>query len=177
MAQGAWAQPLFKLRLAPHRLPLAQATCRAYVCDMLSKSRFNPGPGLIDFWHEFRKPNPYRWPILAVSAAPVGAVLLWFFNDIYYADPARPEVTYITSYAPDRSDAEIEATNVENQRRKDELRTQQEELSERKKQMYRELGRATGLDVDAMEEQIANDKAREEAERKAASPANGKTGE
>ena len=108
MAQGAWAQPLFELRLAPHRLPLAQATCRAYVCEMLSKSRFNPGPGLIDFWHEFRKPNPYRWPILAVSAVPVGAVLLWFFNDIYYADPARPEVTYITSYAPDRSDAEIE---------------------------------------------------------------------
>ncbi len=134
---------------------------------MFSKSRFNPGPGLLDFWHEFRKPNPYRWPILAVSALPVGVVLGWFFNDIYYAEPARPEVTYITSYAPDRSDAEIVATNEENQRRKDELRAQQEELSERKKEMYRELGRATGLDVDAMEEQIARDKAREEAQQAA----------
>ena len=132
---------------------------------MFSKSRFNPGPGLLDFWHEFRKPNPYRWPILAASALPVGVVLVYLFGDVYYAEPARPEVTYITSYAPDRSDAEIEASNIENQARKDELRAQQEELAERKKQMYRELGRATGLNVDAMEEQIARDKAAEEAAR------------
>lgn len=132
---------------------------------MFSKSRFNPGRGMADFWSEFRRPNPYRWPILAVSAVPVGVVLAWFFNDVHYAEPARPEVTYITSYAPDRSDAEIRASNVENQARKDELRAQQEELAERKKQMYRDLGRATGLDVDAMEEQIARDKALEEASR------------
>ncbi len=31
--------------------------------------------------------------------------------------------------------------------------------------MYRTLGRATGIDVDAMERQIAEDRAREEAER------------
>lgn len=144
---------------------------------MFSKSRFNPGPGLIDFWIEFRKPNPYRWPILAVSALPVVIVLAWLSSEVYYAEPARPEVTYITSFAPNRSDAEIAASNAENQIRKDELSAQQEELAERKKQMYRDLGRATGLDVDAMEEQIARDKAREEAARKAASQAGGDKGE
>lgn len=144
---------------------------------MLSKSRFNPGPGLADFWAEFRKPNPYRWPILAASAVPVGVVLLYLFGDVYYAEPKRPDVTYITSFAPGRTDAEIAASNAENQRAKDELQAQQDELAERKKQMYRELGRATGLDVDAMEAQIARDKAREEAAKASASEGNGKAGE
>ncbi len=144
---------------------------------MFSRSRFNIGNGLIDFWNEFRKPNPYRWPILAVSSLPVLVALYWLSHEIYYAEPARPEVTYITSYAPGRSDAEIEASNEENQLRKDEQQAQQEELAERKRQMYRDLGRATGLDVDAMEAQIARDKARAEAEQAARHKAVGEQGE
>jgi len=134
---------------------------------MFSRSRFNVGHGLIDFWNEFRKPNPYRWPILMVSSLPVLVALYWLSHEIYYAEPERPKVTYITTFAPGRSQAEIEASNEANQLRKDELQAQQEELAERKKQMYRDLGRATGLDVDAMEAQIARDKAREEAEQAA----------
>ena len=134
---------------------------------MFSKSRFNVGNGLVDFWNEFRKPNPYRWPTLVVSSLPVLGALYWLMHEVYYAEPARPTIEYITSFAPDRTDAEIAASNEENQLRKDELRAKQEELAERKKQMYRDLGRATGLDVDAMEEQIARDKAREEADQAA----------
>lgn len=134
---------------------------------MFSRSRFNPGPGIADFWHEFRKPNPYRWPILGVSVLPMLLVLWWATDETVIGPPARPEVTYITSFAPDRSDEEIMASNLENQQRNDELRAQIEEIEERKREMYRELGRATGIDVDAMEEEIEAERAREEAARNA----------
>lgn len=130
---------------------------------MLSNSRFNPGPGLADFWSEFKRPTPYRWPILGLSLLPIGALLYYFMQDVTYAPPARPNVSYITSYAPDRSDTEIAASNEANQRRKDELAAQREEIEERKREMYRELGRASGMDVDAMERRIAEEQAAEEA--------------
>ena len=132
---------------------------------MFSKSRFNPSTGLADFWSEFRRPNPYRWPILALSIAPVGVLITYLAGDVTYAPPERPSVTYITSFAPDRSEEEIVSTNEANQRRKDALEAKRAELEERKRDMYRELGRATGLDVDAMEAEIEADRAREEAKK------------
>ncbi len=130
---------------------------------MLSKSRFNPATGIADFWAEFTKPNPYRWPILFVSILPIGGLIIYLMMDVTYAPPARPDVTYITSYAPDRTDEEIVASNMDNQARKDELAAKRAEIEERKREMYRELGRASGFDVEAMEEQIAAERAAEEA--------------
>lgn len=135
---------------------------------MFSKSRFNPGPGFADFWSEFRKPNPYRWPILGVSVLPMLLTLWWATGETVLVPPAPPEVTYITSYAPDRTDDEIMESNIANQRRNDELRAQREEIEARKREMYRELGRATGIDVDAMEAEIEAERAREEAAARAA---------
>ncbi len=77
--------------------------------------------------------------------------------------PERPKIVYITSYAPNRSDAEITASNKENQLKKEERAAQLAEADERRKDMYRTLGRATGVDVDAMEQEIARDQAAEAA--------------
>lgn len=140
--------------------------------SMLSKSRFDVGSGIADFWSEFKKPQPYRWPILAASAVPIALILVWAVGEETFVPPAGPKVSYITSFAPGRSDDEIAASNLENQKRQDVLRAERERLAEEKKDMYRELGRATGLDVDAMEEQIEADRKREEAAKAARS--NGK---
>lgn len=134
---------------------------------MLSKSRFNPRAGVSDFWDYIRRPQPYRLPILLVSAIPFGLIFYWAVSERVYLPPERPDVTFITTYAAGRSDAEIEASNIANQQRKDELQAQIDAIEAEKKQMYRDLGRATGLDVDAMEAKIAADEARAEAERKA----------
>ena len=130
--------------------------------------RFNPGPGIADFWEQFRKPQPYRWLIIAISAMPIALVLYWATEETVYVPPRPPEVTYITSFAEGRSDAEIIASNKANQARNDEIRAEIEALEERKREMYRTLGRATGIDVDAMEAQIEEDRVREEAARAAA---------
>ena len=78
--------------------------------------------------------------------------------------PTRPpEVTYISTFAPGRSEAEIEASNAANQKQQDALRADQAAREEKAKDAYRALGRATGLDVDAMEREIKRDEAREQA--------------
>ncbi len=130
---------------------------------MLRNSRFNPTTGALDFWNEFKKPNPYRWPILGVSVIPFALILAWAGSEAVYIPPERPSVTYISTYSPDRSDAEIIESNEENQRRKDAEAAQVEELAERKRELYKALGAASGMDVEAMEAQAEADRAAETA--------------
>lgn len=129
----------------------------------LAKSRFNPATGFVDFWNEFKKPQDHRWLILLASVLPVIGILYWAMQQSVTAPPERPEVTWITSFAPDRTDEEIVASNLANQERKDALAAERERLEEEKKQMYRDLGRATGIDVDEMERRIEEERAAEEA--------------
>jgi hypothetical protein len=132
---------------------------------MLSRSRFNPGPGLADFWREFRKPNPYRWPILAASMVPVGLILAWATSQTHYKEPARPSITYITTFAEDRTIDEIIASNLENQEIKELREAKRAEIARRKRDMYKALGAAAGMDVDKIEREAD---ARREAEKAAA---------
>ena len=129
-------------------------------------TRFNPRGGVEDFISYWREPTPYRWQILGASVALTFTLMVLFVPESQRKTPERPDVTYISTFAPDRTDAEIIASNRENQARQDEMRVQREALEERKKEMYRNLGRATGIDVDAMQERID----REQAEARAAAP-------
>lgn len=177
--------------------------------------RLNPGPGLADFWAEFKRPNRYRWPILAgsalltaslmfmltdhavsmnwivggvlvlIAAIAIGVViaeeirirlsvlviaalmtlgLVWQFTRERVRIPSRaPEVTFISTFEPGRSDAEIAASNRENQKEQESLRAEQARREEEAKEAYRSLGRATGIDVDAMERDIARKEAQDRA--------------
>ena len=119
--------------------------------------RLNPRGGLDDFLDYWRQPTPYRWQILGVSVALTFTLMVLFVPENQRAEPRRPEVTYITTFEAGRTDEQIRASNLVNQRRQDELRARRAALEERKKEMYRQLGRATGVDVDAMEERIARE--------------------
>ncbi|MGN3974254.1 hypothetical protein [Tsuneonella sp. SYSU-LHT278] len=181
--------------------------------------RLNPGPGIADFWTEFKRPNPYRWPVLAASAlltgsllflltddavslnwlvgaalalvggtalaamiaehvkirlgvlllaAIVPALVFWQFGkERWRIPPPPPEVTYISTFEAGRTDAQIAASNRANQARQDRLRAEQARREEEAKDAYRALGRASGLDVDAMERRIAEQEAQERAARHA----------
>ena len=119
--------------------------------------RLNPRGGLDDFLDYWRQPTPYRWQILGVSVALTFTLMVLFVPENQRAEPRRPEVTYISTFEAGRTDEQIRASNLVNQRRQDELRARRAALEERKKEMYRRLGRATGVDVDAMEERIARE--------------------
>lgn len=123
----------------------------------------SPRRAFADFAGQWRRPNPYRWRVLAVAAALSFAIFYTFLPDDQPMEPERPEVDYIEFFEPNRTDEEIMASNIENQKRQDELRAQDEEREELRKSLYRELGRATGLDVDEMERELAAERAAEEA--------------
>lgn len=126
-------------------------------------SRFNPKTGIADFWHEFRKPNPLRWPILAASMLPL--VLMYYFvsGETVYKTPDRPQITYITTYDPDRTLEEIIASNEANQEVRELREARQEELAQRKRDLYKALGAAAGMDVEEIAAEADARRAAEEA--------------
>ncbi len=126
-------------------------------------SRLNPAAGAADFLSEFRRPNPYRWPILGVSMAISFGLIYLFTHETVTGPPIRPNVTYITSFEPGRSDEQIIASNVENQRKKDERAARIAAAEERKKELYRALARASGMDPDEIERKAAAERAAEES--------------
>jgi hypothetical protein len=128
-------------------------------------SRISPRGAIGDIVELWRSPQPYRWQVLAVSVTLTFTLMLFFIPESQRKAPARPEVTYITTWQDGRTDAEIIASNLENQARKEEAAAELEARIERRKALYRALGRATGLDVDEMERKIAAEEAAAEAQR------------
>ncbi|MEL7782540.1 hypothetical protein AAG607_05820 [Citromicrobium bathyomarinum] len=129
--------------------------------------KYDVAGGVGDLWTELKRPQPYRWPILAASCVVPGLMLYVFASERWYAEPAAPEIVYITTFAPDRSEEEIIASNLENQERKEARQRLEEARIEKRREMYRALGQATGIDTDKMEAEIAEERAREEAEAQA----------
>lgn len=130
-------------------------------------TRLNPAGGIADFWHEFTRPNPYRWPVLAASFAMTGALMFWLIDEKYYLPPEPPKVVFIKTFAANRTEAEIIASNIENQKRKEREAAEQAARNEKVTDIYRAIGRASGMDVEAIEAEAAAEKAREEAAEKA----------
>ena len=121
--------------------------------------KISPRGAVDDFVHEWRRPNPYRWRVLGVSVAATFALMVVLIPESQRIEPQPPEVTWITTFRPDRTDKEIVASNLENQKRKDKLAAERAERAERKRQAARALARASGFDPDELEEQYRDDPA------------------
>jgi hypothetical protein len=128
-----------------------------------ANSRFNPAPGALDFWNEFRKPNPYRVPLLIAAAVPFALIFYALGSETYYVAPERPTIDYITTLDPDRSDAEIIDSNIANQEVKDLREERDAGLAQRKRDLYKALGAAAGMDVEEIERRADEERAIEEA--------------
>ena len=102
-----------------------------------------------------------RVSVLAIAVLITGALLYQFTRERVRIPPPAPEVTYISTFEPGRTDAEIAASNLANQKEQDRLNAEQARRAEEAKNAYRALGRATGIDVDAMERDIARDNAQD----------------
>lgn len=114
-------------------------------------SRFSPGGAIADLISEWRKPTPYRWPILGLSVAMTLTMFVVLIPDSQRVPPPKPQITYITTFAPDRTQAEIVESNMANQQRKDARAALIAAAEERRREDFRALGRASGLDVDKLE--------------------------
>ncbi|HTM94518.1 MAG TPA: hypothetical protein VL100_01675 [Croceibacterium sp.] len=121
-----------------------------------------PGAAVRDFATLWRE-NPYRWRVLAISIALTSLMIYGFLPDNVRAPPAKAQITYISTFEPGRTDAQIIASNIENQKVKEKNAAIEAEHEALRKQFYRELGRASGFDVDALERQYS-DKPAEKAQ-------------
>lgn len=125
--------------------------------------RISPRGALADLWHEWRAPNPYRWQILGVSVAATFTMMVLLIPESQRAKPRRPDVTLISTFDPNRTEAEIIASNIENQKRKEAREALAAERRERSKQAARALARASGFDPDELERQYSDPPAAEPA--------------
>ena len=119
----------------------------------------------------FKQAGPNRWRFAFLALLPPLGIFWTFAREEMHAKPPRPRVTYITSFRPDRTDAEINASNIANQIYQDKLRAEQAKREEAVREIYKKLGRMSGLDVDAIEAKAKAERAAEAAAGKAQAPA------
>ena len=131
----------------------------------------SPKRAVDDFVGHWKQPTPHRWQILGVAGALTFAMFMLLVPESQRVPPARPEVTYITTWDETRTRDEIIASNLANQERQDRIAALMQERAELRKELYRQLGRATFVDVDAMEKEIEADKAAEESASQQQQPA------
>ena len=125
--------------------------------------RISPRQAVADFADQWRQPTEHRWPILGVAVAATFCLLMLFIPRSERIEPEAPDIIYISTFDESRTPAQIIASNCANQRLKDELQARLDERAELRRDLYRALGRATFIDVDAMEREIEAERAAEAA--------------
>jgi len=125
--------------------------------------RISPKHAIKDFAGEWQQPTPHRWPILGVAMAATFAIFMVFLPKDQRGPIAPPEVIYISTFDEARTEAEIIASNCANQQLKDELQARLQQRAELRREMYEALGRATFVDVDAMQAEIDAEREAENA--------------
>lgn len=125
----------------------------------------SPRRAVKDFAGHWEQPTPHRWPILGVACAATFAVFMLFIPESTRIVPPEPDLIYITTFDENRTRAEIIASNCANQELQDSIRARLEQRAELRRDIYRALGEATFVDVDAMEAEVEEQR---RAEREAA---------
>jgi hypothetical protein len=99
-----------------------------------------------------------RVPLLLAACLPPIAIFFMVAQDVHdRGQKPRDEITYFESWPASRSRTESLASNVERQKRKDAMMAAQREA-------YKALGRAAGMDVDKLEAEALEAKAKRKAE-------------
>lgn len=129
----------------------------------------NPRGAILDFIEVWRQAGRNRWRIALLSAATTVAIFSVIVQEEVRGPPRRPTIDYITVWDPHRTDAEIMASNIENQKRKEWLAAEQAKRDEEVREIYKTLGRMSGMDVDSIERKAQSERAAEERA-KAAEP-------
>lgn len=122
-----------------------------------------PTGAIADFITVWRQAGKRRWPFVAAALTTTLLVFNVIVEENWKGPPPKPKVTYINSWTADRSDAEIEREIVANQKLQDRLAAEQAVREAKVKEIYRTLGKVSGMDTEAIEKQAAIDAAREKA--------------
>lgn len=111
----------------------------------------NPTGAIGDFIAVWRTAGTMRWRFMLLAIAVSGTLFSLVVREEERIEPRPPEINYITSWRADRSGAEIHASNIANQRRNMRLAAEQAQRDEKVRNIYKAIGRASGMDVDGIE--------------------------
>jgi hypothetical protein len=120
-----------------------------------------------DFVAVFRDAGTNRWRI-ALAASCTALTFSMLTREEHRIPQRLPYITYINSWRDGRSDAEIKASNVANQKMKEKEAAEAERDAQETRDLYKALGRASGMDVDAIEAKAKADEATAAAAKAAA---------
>jgi hypothetical protein len=122
---------------------------------MFNLRNVSPVDGIGSFIEYWKQPTPYRWQILLVSVALTFTMIVLFAPKTERAPPEKMQVTWINSWPEGRSEAEIVASNIANQKKKDEAAALEKQREQFRKEFYRKLAKASGLDPDELEREYS----------------------
>lgn len=126
----------------------------------------SPTGMIADFREVWRQAGQNRWRFALVSAACTFGVFYLMSTQEAEGPHPPPKVTYITVFPAHRTDAEIMASNIENQKVKEAWARRQAAADQEVRDIYKKLGRMSGMDVDKIaREADADEAARAKAER------------
>lgn len=141
---------------------------------LIQPTRFWRDVNVRSAWGDLRtviqQAGPHKWRIGLLSAACTVGVFSVMWKEGGRGLPKPPVVTYITSWPADRSEAEIIASNVANQKRKEKLAAEQARREAEVREIYKKIGRYSGMDVDAIEKKAEAERRAEEAGQAASQP-------
>lgn len=129
-----------------------------------------PTTAIGDFITVFRNAGKNRWRVAVAAAIVTTGIFSVMWQEGGRGLPRPPQITYIRVWDPHRTEAEIIASNVANQNRKDILAADLARREELRRDMYKTLGRMSGMDVDAIEKKAAAERAAEKAAETAKAP-------
>ncbi len=130
----------------------------------------NPAGAIADFRQVFRDAGSNRWRFAVLAAFTTFGIFSLITGESWKKPRALPTITYINSWPEDRTEAETRAFIAENQKRKEANEALQRAQEEEGKRLWKALGRASGMDVDAIERKAKADQAAEEAAKAEGNP-------
>lgn len=125
--------------------------------------RLNPISALGDLGEQLSTPYPHRFKIILAALAVTGTLFSLIWQEGGAGLPRPPQIVYIESFAPGRSNAEIVAGNIVATKAGRAEEAEEAAGEERVRQMYKTLGRVSGMDVEKIEAKAKAERAADAA--------------
>ncbi len=122
----------------------------------------SPSGAVAEFVTVFQQAGPKRWPIAIASAAITVGMVSMLAGESWKMPRKLPEITYITTFPEDWSEAESKAFREERQRQKEAREAEMAKADKETRELWEALGRASGMDVDAIKRKAEADRLAEE---------------
>ncbi|GFM27615.1 hypothetical protein [Novosphingobium sp. PY1] len=123
----------------------------------------SPTGMVADFKAVWKQAGSNRWRIAALSAACTFGVFFTMYQQEAKGPQPPPKITYISTFSGHRTEAEIIASNIANQKRKEAVARELARRDEEVRNIYKTIGRMSGMDVEKIAREAEAEQAAQEA--------------